>query len=138
MDRFYRHEIATDSSTRHAGLLSGQDMADWQASTEETVSIDYAGVTVHKTGPWGQGPVLLQTLRILESSDIAAMDPYGDMFVYTAVVALKLALADRDWLAIDPQDAARWESALKTWSTPGGLTFTRPCSFPTSTATATR
>jgi gamma-glutamyltranspeptidase/glutathione hydrolase len=102
VDRFYRHEIATTPGNHHAGLLTGQDMAGWQPSTEETVSIDYAGVTVHKTGPWGQGPALLQTLRILENSDIAAMDPNGDLFVHTVVEALKLALADRDAWYGDP------------------------------------
>jgi len=90
------------SGLRHAGLLTGQDMADWRATYEETVAIDYAGVTVHKTGPWGQGPALLQALRILEASDIGGMDPYGDLFVHTAVEALKLALADRDAWYGDP------------------------------------
>ncbi|MGR3717825.1 MAG: gamma-glutamyltransferase family protein [Thermohalobaculum sp.] len=102
VDRFYRHEIATVPGLRHAGLLTGQDMADWRATYEETVAIDYAGVTVHKTGPWGQGPALLQALRILEASDIGGMDPYGDLFVHTAVEALKLALADRDAWYGDP------------------------------------
>jgi gamma-glutamyltranspeptidase/glutathione hydrolase len=102
VDRFYRHEIATDAGTRHAGLLSGQDMADWRASYEEPVSIDYAGVTVHKTGPWGQGPALLQAMRILDGAGIGEMDPYGDRFVHTAVEALKLALADRDTWYGDP------------------------------------
>ncbi|MFQ5567837.1 MAG: gamma-glutamyltransferase family protein, partial [Paracoccaceae bacterium] len=106
VDRFYRHEIATEPGVLHAGLLAGQDMADWRASTEETVAIDYAGVTVHKTGPWGQGPALLQALRMLEGSDIGAMDPFGDLFVHTAVEALKLALADRDAWYGDPDHVA--------------------------------
>ena len=103
VDRFYRQEIATVPGLRHVGLLTGQDMADWRATYEDTVAIDYAGVTVHKTGPWGQGPVLLQALRILEASDIGGMDPYGDLFVHTAVEALKLALADRDAWYGDPE-----------------------------------
>jgi gamma-glutamyltranspeptidase/glutathione hydrolase len=102
VDRFYRHEIATDASTRHAGLLTGQDMADWHATYEETVSIDHAGVTVHKTGPWGQGPMLLQALRILDVMGVGETDPYGDLFVHSTIEAMKLALADRDVWYGDP------------------------------------
>jgi len=102
VDRFYRGEMPDGAGTFHQGLLTGQDMAEWQAGYDETVSIDYAGVTVHKTGPWGQGPVLLQALRILEQRDIAGMDPASDAFVHTAAEAMKLALADRDAWYGDP------------------------------------
>jgi gamma-glutamyltranspeptidase/glutathione hydrolase len=106
IDHFYRQETATAAGIHHSGLLTGQDMADWRATCEETVSIDYAGVTVHKTGPWGQGPALLQTLRMLDVMGIGDMDPYGDLFVHTAVEATKLALADRDAWYGDPDHVA--------------------------------
>jgi gamma-glutamyltranspeptidase/glutathione hydrolase len=102
IDRFYRQETATGPGEHHTGLLTGQDMADWNATYEDTVSIDYAGVTVHKTGPWGQGPALLQALRMLDVVGIGEMNPYGDQFVHTAAEALKLALADRDAWYGDP------------------------------------
>ena len=102
IDRCYRTEIADGAGTRHAGLLTGQDMAGWQASYDETVSIQHAGVTVHKTGPWGQGPVLLQALQILDTAGIGEIDPHGDAFVQAAVEAMKLALADRDAWYGDP------------------------------------
>jgi gamma-glutamyltranspeptidase/glutathione hydrolase len=106
IDRFYRRETATAAGLHHTGLLTGQDMADWQATYEDTVATDYAGVTVHKTGPWGQGPSLLQALRMLDGLGIGEMDPYGDLFVHTAVEALKLALADRDAWYGDPDHVA--------------------------------
>ena len=34
----------------HAGLLTGDDLARWQPTVEPSVSVDYAGLTVHKTG----------------------------------------------------------------------------------------
>src|SRR5690606_30796909 len=57
IDDFCRNTAVLDTSgERHFGLLTGQDLADWQASYEAPLSYDYHGLTVCKTGPWGQGP----------------------------------------------------------------------------------
>ena len=77
-------------------------MARWHPVWEEPVSIDFAGVTVHKTGPWGQGPALLQALRILDARGIAGVEPGSAAWVHLVVEALKLALADRDAWFGDP------------------------------------
>ncbi len=90
------------SGSRHRGLLSASDMAGWSASYEAPVSIDYHGFRVFKTGPWGQGPVLLQALRILEHFDISALDPCGADFAHLVIEAIKLAFADRDTYYGDP------------------------------------
>ena len=91
IDRFYRTELMDSTGARHRGLLSGDDLARYAARVELTLSVDYHGVTVHKIGPWSQGPMLLQTLRLLERTGIATMDPVGPDFVHTLVEALKLA-----------------------------------------------
>src|SRR3954451_11218906 len=57
------------------GLLSAEDMAGWEATVEAPVSLDYRGHTVFKTGPWGQGPVFLQQLALLEGFDLAGTTP---------------------------------------------------------------
>ena len=41
-------------------------MASWQATYEDPVHYDYCGVRVFKTDVWGQGPVFLQLLALLE------------------------------------------------------------------------
>ena len=41
------------------------DLAAWRASAEPPVTAEYEGLTVCKTGPWGQGPVFLQQLALL-------------------------------------------------------------------------
>jgi gamma-glutamyltranspeptidase/glutathione hydrolase len=87
---------------RHGGLLTGDDLARYQARVEKPVSIDYHGYTVHKLGPWSQGPMFLQTLRLLDGTDIGAMDPLGPEFVHTIVEALKLGFADRETFYGDP------------------------------------
>ena len=102
VDRFYRTEQADDTGTRYPGLLSGEDMARWHPVWEEPVSIDFGGVTVHTTGPWGQGPALLQALRILDARGIAGVEPGSAAWVHLVAEALKLSLADRDAWFGDP------------------------------------
>ena len=78
-------------------------MARWRATIEAPATFDYHGYTVAKTGPWGQGPVLLQQLALLRDIDIAGMDPTGADFVHTVTEAAKLAFADREaWYGDDP------------------------------------
>ncbi len=105
VDRFYRTEQADDTGTRHPGLLTGEDMARWHPAWEDPVSIEFAGTTVHKTGPWGQGPALLQALGILEARGIAGVEPGSASWVHLVVEALKLSLADRDAWFGDPDHA---------------------------------
>lgn len=87
---------------RRKGVLSGQDMAEWSATYERPLSVDYGDWTVYKTGPWGQGPMLLQALRILEGTGIETMDPNGAEFVHTITETLKLVMADREAYYGDP------------------------------------
>lgn len=106
VDRFYRTEQADGAGARHRGLLAGEDMAAWRPTWEDTVSIDFAGVTVHKTGPWGQGPALLQALRILDAKGVADLEPGSASWVHVVVETLKLSLADRDAWFGDPDYVA--------------------------------
>jgi gamma-glutamyltranspeptidase/glutathione hydrolase len=103
VDRFYRtQEVMDTSGRRHRGLLTGDDMARWRAAIETPLARDYHGYTVHKCGPWTQGPFFLQQLAMLEGIDIAGMDPLGPEFIHTAVECAKLAFADREAWYGDP------------------------------------
>ena len=103
MDRFCRTTEAMDSSgRRHKGLLTADDMARWQPSYETPASVSYHGWEVFKTGAWGQGPVFLQTLKILEGIDIEGMGPDSAAFVHHVAEAMKLAFADREAYYGDP------------------------------------
>ncbi|NKK79679.1 gamma-glutamyltransferase family protein [Rhizobium leguminosarum] len=95
-------EVLDASGNRHKGVLTANDMANWSATIEEPLTYDYHGWTIAKIGPWGQGPVFLQTLSILKGFDLAAMDPVGADFVHTVVEAMKLAFADREVYYGDP------------------------------------
>ena len=103
VDGFYRSaELMDSTGRRNGGLLRGDDLARYAASVEPTVSREYRGLRVHKTGPWGQGPVLLQALALLDAFDLDAMDPTGDAFVHVVVECMKLAYADREVFYGDP------------------------------------
>ena len=82
------------------GFLTGDDMAGWAATLEQPLSLDYRGYTVFKTGPWGQGPVFLQQLVLLEGYDLGAAAPAE--LVHTVVECAKLAFADREAWYGDP------------------------------------
>ncbi|MEE9254984.1 MAG: gamma-glutamyltransferase, partial [Pseudomonadales bacterium] len=106
MDRFCReNEVMDVSGERHSGVLSADDLANWQARYEDPLTYDYRGYTVCKTGPWGQGPALLQQLALLEEVDLGSMDPTGADFVHVVVEAAKLAFADREKFYGDPDFA---------------------------------
>ena len=103
-DAFYRGWVAEAVDgflAEQGGLLSGEDLAGWQATLEPPVTLDYRGHTVCKTGPWGQGPVMLQQLALLAGFDLEAMGP-GPDFVHTVVECAKLAFADREAWYGDP------------------------------------
>ena len=83
-------------SAENGGLLIGDDLAAWSASLEPPTTYDYAGYTVCKTAPWGQGPVFLQQLALLQGFDLADMS--AAELVHTVIECTKLAFADRDAL----------------------------------------
>ncbi|MDQ2092417.1 gamma-glutamyltransferase family protein [Marimonas arenosa] len=103
IDGWMRQACVLDASgTAHKGVMTGEDMAGWQASYESPLSVDYEGWTVWKAGMWSQGPTLLQSLRTLEGSGIAEMDSRGADFVHMVTEAMKLSFADREAYYGDP------------------------------------
>jgi gamma-glutamyltranspeptidase/glutathione hydrolase len=98
-----RAEVMDVSGRRHRGLLAGSDLAGWRASAEAPVMLEYQGLTVCKTGPWGQGPVFLQQLALLDGFDLRAMGPGSAEFVHTVTECAKLAFADREAWYGDPR-----------------------------------
>jgi len=96
VDRAVRRPHRHSSGTDHAGVLRASDMAAFRASYEPATTVEFRGCTIAKTGAWGQGPALLQTLRLLEPLDDALLDPSTEIGAHTVVEAQKLALADRE------------------------------------------
>jgi gamma-glutamyltranspeptidase/glutathione hydrolase len=86
----------------HRGLLSYSDLAGWHPRLEEPLTYEAGGLTVCKTRPWGQGPVFLQQLALLDGFDLAAMGPGTADFIHTVTECAKLAFADREAWYGDP------------------------------------
>ena len=96
--RVYYEGFVADEIDRFSrdggGVLTGDDLAQWRATLEPPVTFDYRGLTVCKTGAWGQGPAALQQLALLEGYDVASLSEAELVHVMTE--AAKLAFADRD------------------------------------------
>jgi gamma-glutamyltranspeptidase / glutathione hydrolase len=95
-------EVMDVSGRHHKGLLDGDDLAGWRATVEAPVSVEHRGWTVCKTGPWGQGPVLLQQLRLLDGVDLEGVGRNSAAYVHAVTECAKLAFADREAWYGDP------------------------------------
>jgi len=125
-DEFYKGEVARqivgyissypvldDSGKAHTGLLSLEDMAEWQAILEEPVALDYRGLLVHKCSSWTQGPVFLQQLAILEGINLVTLGHNSADYLHTWIECAKLAFADREAYYGDPKfDDVPFETLL--------------------------
>ena len=98
-------EIFDITGQRHHAMLSGGDLARWRASVEPPATLDFRGLTVCKTGPWGQGPVFLQQLALLDGLCIDDAAPGSETLVHTITEAAKLAFADREAWYGDPRQS---------------------------------
>jgi gamma-glutamyltranspeptidase / glutathione hydrolase len=104
-DRFYKGDIARElvrGVQEEGGLITLDDLARWKVKIEEPLSTDYKGVTVYKLPAWEQGPVMLQTLNILENVDLKALGYNSAPYIHTLYQAMNLAYADRDFYYGDP------------------------------------
>ena len=103
IDRFCRtQEIMDTSGRRNRGVLTGEDMARWQATKEAPLTYQYGRYTVCKPGPWAQGPVMLQQLALLKGFALDGLDVTEPEFIHVVVEASKLAFADREKFYGDP------------------------------------
>jgi gamma-glutamyltranspeptidase/glutathione hydrolase len=84
------------------GLLTLADLADYRVRCEPPVRVNYRGYDVCATGPWGQGPVFPQALKILEGFDLRSMGHNSATYIHTVTQALNLAFADREQYIGDP------------------------------------
>jgi gamma-glutamyltranspeptidase / glutathione hydrolase len=103
---FYEGEVAealVASNRAGGGWLSSEDLAEFVAEVDSAVSRPYGGWDVHITGPWTQGPALLQALAVLEGYDLQAIGHNSADYLHLVVEAVKLAFADRERFYGDPR-----------------------------------
>ena len=98
-DRFYKGDIADEMVAflqENGAPFELDDFAEFYSRVEAPTATEYRGYTIYKHGFNSQGPVLLQTLNILEEFDLQAMGHNSPDYIHTVVEAMKLAYADRD------------------------------------------
>jgi len=103
---FYRGPLArrmASFSEANGGLISYRDLASYHAEIDQPRTATYRGFEIFKPGFWTQGPVMLETLNLLEGFDLKAMGHNSPAYLHTVVEALKLAFADRDRYYGDPK-----------------------------------
>ncbi|HEX2036523.1 MAG TPA: gamma-glutamyltransferase family protein [Chloroflexota bacterium] len=99
------HAFPDASGQEHTGLFVLEDWADYGTrgtQVEAPVSVTYRGLDVFKCGPWCQGPVLLQQLKLLEGYDLQRLGHNSAEYVHLYLEAAKLAFADRERYYGDP------------------------------------
>jgi len=94
--RFIRDPHRHSTGGDHAGVITGNDLAGFSAGYESAVTGEFRGHTIAKSGPWGQGPAILQTLAILSGLDDDLLDPSTGVGAHTILESQKLAFADRE------------------------------------------
>ena len=105
-DAFYKGDIAARIA-RHqkenGGLLTAEDLACFRADIESPCRIRFRGLDIYGCGPWCQGPMVLETLSILETVDLASIGHNSVAYIHVVAEALKLAAADREAYFGDPK-----------------------------------
>jgi gamma-glutamyltranspeptidase / glutathione hydrolase len=105
-DEFYKGEIAREIAefiTSQGGFITQEDLAGFHSDIETPPSINYKGIDVYACGPWCQGPMNLQVLKILEGMDLKGMGHNSADYLSVLVQALDLVFSDREAYYGDPK-----------------------------------
>lgn len=105
-DAFYKGEVGQRMVAcikKNGGVMTMQDLADYQAVWRAPVQGTYRGYTVYSMPPPSSGGVhLIQMLNILEGYDLAAAGQNSALNLHRIAEAMRSAYADRaTWLG-DP------------------------------------
>jgi gamma-glutamyltranspeptidase / glutathione hydrolase len=104
-DRFYKGDIATEfvrGCKEQGGLITKEDLATWNVKIEEPLKVNYKGIDVYKLSQWTQGPMLLQSLNMLENFDLKGMGYNSSKYIHTLYQVMNMTFADRDFYYGDP------------------------------------
>jgi gamma-glutamyltranspeptidase / glutathione hydrolase len=121
---FYQGPIGEDIAATIAargGFLAAADFAAHRGEEVEPIVTSYRGLDIVELPPNGQGLVALVLLNILESFDLAPLDPVGPDRYHLALEAARLAYAVRDTHIADPSAMRVPVAALLDKSFAGSL-----------------
>ena len=104
-DVFYNGPVAqliADSVASVGGIMTTDDLAAYRSQYETPVKTTFHGYEIHGQDTWTQGPMLMQTLNMLENFDLKSMGHNSPQYIHTVIEALKLAFGDREAHYGDP------------------------------------
>ena len=99
-DAFYKGDIAraiVRQQEELGGLMTLEDLAGFRADIEAPQRVTLKdGTKLFGCGPWCQGPMVLETLAILDGIDLKSMGHNSPAYIHAVTEAMKLAAADRE------------------------------------------
>jgi gamma-glutamyltranspeptidase/glutathione hydrolase len=105
-DAFYRGDIARRIlafNRAEGGLLDEEDLALFRVGIEPAVRGQFGDVSVMTCGPWCQGPMLAQALRMVEAAGgLKGLAHNSADYIHLVTEILKAACADREYRYGDP------------------------------------
>lgn len=104
-DALYKGEIAAaieEEVKKGGGVLTVEDLAEYQPTISEPLSISYRDYTLLAVPTPSGGPTVLETLNILENYDLNALGHNSKEYLHLFVECARHAFADRfhylgDW-----------------------------------------
>jgi gamma-glutamyltranspeptidase / glutathione hydrolase len=103
---FYEGDIAETIVRYHeqnGGYLARDDLANFHSRYEEPVKIRWRDFEVFTCGPWCQGPMLAQALRMIEAAGgLKGLQHNSADYVHLITEILKGVCADREYRYGDP------------------------------------
>lgn len=105
-DEFYRGTTAAEVvrfMEEHGGLITAQDMADYEPILREPVQGNYRGYEVYSMPPPSSGGIhLIQMLNMLEKWNLEQFDRYSSRYYHHLGEVMEAAFADRSEYLGDP------------------------------------
>ncbi len=89
-------------SAEQGGLITLEDLRDFAVRVEMPVKGTFRDIDIYTCGPWCQGPVVAQTLQMLEDDALKAMGHNSPAYIHLVAEALNLAFANREHFYGDP------------------------------------
>ncbi len=105
---FYEGDVANTLASFVAdagGTLLREDFADHTSTWVEPLSVDYLGHTFHAFPPNTQGMTQVQMMEMAKAFPLNELGHNTSSYLHTLVEVKKLAFADRDHWAADPEKA---------------------------------
>src|SRR5690606_13329541 len=87
----------------NGGWLAMSDLEDYDVDCEQVSPVKFGEMEVYTCGPWCQGPILAQTMGMLDNFDLGSLGHNSPEYIHLITEALKLSYADRQAYVGDPK-----------------------------------